>query len=555
MIRAMRPHLVRLGLAGAAGALAELCALGLVASAAWMIARAAEQPSLAALGLAIVAVRGCAVLKGVFRYAERLAGHDAALRALAQLRVRVFDALARRREPVRDGDALMRMVSDVDGIQDLLLRCLLPATGALTAAIAATGFATIVRPSAGAALAAGLLVAGALVPAAVLIVTRRTGAQVHGQRDKLAAASLDLLEGADDLAAFGATDRARTVAAEASARLARLERRAAAVSAAAATAGIIVQTLTALGVLLAARPAGTVTASMLTLTALVAVEAVLPLAAAAQHLAAALPAARRVSALLAKPQEERAAKSLGLPRGPLAVELLGVSVSYSGRPALRGVDVQIRRGGRVAIVGASGAGKSTLLAVVTGEVPVDGAVTLAGSELSMYAPDEVRRAVRGLAQDAHVFTATIRANLVLARPEATEAELVAAARRAHILDFIEGLPGRWDTEVAPDTLSGGQRQRLLLARALLADPQVLLLDEPGEGLDTETADAITRDLLSSAGGGTLLLVTHRLAGLHLADEILVMDEGRIAQRGTHAVLSASPGPYRDLLEAELLTSA
>ena len=567
VMRVLRPHMGRLLVAGLAGVAAEVCGIGLVAAAAWMIARAAEQPPLAALGPAVVAVRASAIFKGVFRYGERLAGHDAALRVLADLRTRVFDAVAARKETIRDGDVLTRMVSDVDGVQDLLLRCALPALAAPATGAAALGLVTAVHPPAGAVLATGLTVAGLLVPGAVYLTSRRTGALIAEARTKLTLAGLDVLEGAEDLAAFGATARAMGTAAEAAERLARLERRAAAITGTATAVGVIVQAATALAMLLAARAEGTVTTAMLTLTALVAVETALPLTAAAHHLSAASPAARRVAALLPPPPPRRPAETpqdaacpgradgpLAMPSGPLGIALLGVRADYGDRPALCGVDLHIERGRRVAVVGASGAGKSSLLAALCGELPISGALTLAGADRGRYDPVDVRRAVRGLTQDAHIFTATIRANLLLARPDATDADLEAAARRAHLLAFVDSLPSRWDTEISPTTLSGGQRQRVLLARAFLADPQILLLDEPTEGLDAQTADAITSDLLSSPTGGTLVLVTHRLTVLDDADEILVMDSGRIVQRGPHTHLSAAPGPYRDLLDAEQLTT-
>lgn len=612
---AVRPYSVRLVAAALAGVAAELSGLGLIAAAAWLIARAAQQPPLAALSLAIVAVRGFALAKGALRYLERLAGHDVALRALAELRGRVFDALAaagpleppapgplpravpgvrgkrrgtagrggragrgggggRRGEVLREGDALTRMVSDVDAVQDLLLRCLLPAVAAVACGAAGLAVCAVVLPAGALVLAGGVAVAGLALPVVAAFAGGRASARAAAERQGLAVRALDVLEGADDLAVFGATERFTGAARESAARLERAERAAARVAAGVSGAGYLVQGVAVAAVAWTGLGAGLdeVAVAVLALTALVTVEAVLPLAGAAQRLREVLPASRRVEALLRTPPPPRTSHPRRVPPGPLGVELLGVGVTYpadvphgggggeaaGGGAALDGVDLAVERGRRIAVVGASGAGKSTLLAVLAGAVaPESGAVMLAGHDLAEHSPEDVRAAVRGLAQDAHVFAGSVRANLLLARPDATDAQVRAAARRARLLEVVDGLPEGWDTVVGEGGrgLSGGQRQRLLLARALLADPPVLVLDEPTEALDPATADAITRDLLTAPGGGTLLLVTHRLAALGHADEVVVMDRGRIVQRGPHDRLLAGPGPYRDLWEAERLTAA
>jgi ATP-binding cassette subfamily C protein/ATP-binding cassette subfamily C protein CydC len=399
-----------------------------------------------------------------------------------------------------------------------------------------------------------------VLPVVAAAAGGRAAARAAVAREELAVLALDVLEGASDLVMFGASARFAARAEGAAARLERAERSAARLAAVVAAAGSAVQGVTVAAVTWTGLRAGVdeVGAAVLALTALVAVESVLPLAVAAQRLREVWPAVRRVGAVLAAPPEAVVARPAVLPRGPLEVELRGVRVAYGGAVALDGVDLRVGRGRRVAVVGASGAGKSTLLAAVSGEVAaVSGAVVLGGRALARYAPADVRAAVRGLAQDAHVFAGTVRANLLLARPGASGEQLEAAAARARFTAVVQALPGGWDAVVGAGGrgLSGGQRQRLLLARALLADPPVLLLDEPAEALDPAAADALTRDLLEAPGGGTLLLVTHRLAALPAADEVVVMDRGRIVQRGRHAELVAVPGAYRDLWDAEALTEA
>jgi ATP-binding cassette subfamily C protein/ATP-binding cassette subfamily C protein CydC len=561
-----RRHRSGLFWAVAAGTGGELCAVGLIASAGWLIARAGQHPPLSALALAIVGVRGFALFRGGLRYAERLSGHDAALGVLAGLRVRVYEALRRSMDPrspsarpgdvrarLRDADLVQRMVADVEGVQDLLLRCLLPAAVAWAVALSAIGLSVALLPAAGAVLAAGLLLAGAGLPAVAAVTSLAGARQSAGARSDLAVHGLDVARGATDLAAFGATGRFVARADAAAARLERLERRAAAVEASMNALGTAIQGLTALAVLWTAQRQGAdgVLVTVLSLTALVAVESVLPVAEAARRLIGLRPAIRRVTDLLASAPPETAGKSVYLAlRARPGIELVRVRVAYGETVALDGIDLRIPAGHKVAIVGASGAGKSTLLGVLSGEFETDGAVLLADAPQDAYDPADVRAAVRGLTQDAHVFATSVRGNIALARPDATAADLDAAARRAGLLGWITAQPAGWDTPITNDRLSGGQRQRLLLARALLADPPVLLLDEPTEGLDLATADRLVTDLLGDSR--TVVLVTHRLAPLTAADEIVVLDRGKVAQRGSHDELVDRAGPYRDLWEAESL---
>jgi ATP-binding cassette subfamily C protein CydCD len=213
-------------------------------------------------------------------------------------------------------------------------------------------------------------------------------------------------------------------------------------------------------------------------------------------------------------------------------------------------------------VGASGSGKTTLAQVLLRFLdPCAGSYTLGGVDARALDGDDVRRLVGLCAQDAHLFDSSVRENLLLAKKGATETELREALARARLLDWADSLPDGLDTLVGEHgaRLSGGQQQRLALARALLADFPVLVLDEPAEHLDLPTADALTADLLAATRGRTTLLITHRLAGLEAVDEVIVLDKGRVVQRGPYAELAAVPGPLRQMAEretaAELLLGA
>jgi len=295
--------------------------------------------------------------------------------------------------------------------------------------------------------------------------------------------------------------------------------------------------------------------AVITLTALAAFEAVTALPAAALQLGAARAAADRIAGVLDTPDPVREpVHPFPPPDRPVHVCIRGGTVRYSADAplAVRNIDLDLEPGRRVALVGATGAGKSTIAAVLFRFVDLSaGTALLNGRDLADYRPDDVRAVISGCAADPHIFDATIRDNLMLARPQASDAELAAAAEKARLLDWITALPLGWDTPVGTHgaALSGGQRQRLALARALLADPAVLVLDEPTAHLDPGQRRTLAADLLTVSAGRSTLLITHDLAGLDQVDEIVVLDHGRVAERGTHAQLIRSGGTYQRLWEA------
>jgi ATP-binding cassette, subfamily C, bacterial CydC len=554
----------RLTLSVLTGAAATGFGVALLATSGFMLARASEHPSILAISVAVVAVRAFSVGRGVSRYLERLTSHDVAFRVLTDIRVAIYRRLERLAPAglaaFRSGDLLAALISDVDATQDLFIRGIGPPLAALLVGAGAVTVCLLILAPAGGLLALGLLAAGAAAPALAVVASRRAARATAPARGELSATVTDLLAGAAELHAFGAQDTT-LAAAEADARLTTLSRRSAAATGLGSglvtgLTGLTVWAILVLGV--AAVGHGTLTRvplAVLTLTALAAFEAVAVMPAAALQLGAARASARRVGTILDAPDpitEPTVPRPLDAgPAGPVSVRMSGVQVRYEqDEPlALDGLDLDLSAGRRVALIGPSGAGKSTAAAVLLRfREPAGGTVTLNGADLASYAADEVRKVVGGCPQDPHIFDATIRDNVRLGRAGANDDELMAAAARARLLPWIESLPLGWDTRVGAHgaAMSGGERQRLALARALLADPAVLILDEPTAHLDPEARAALTTDLLQLTVGRATLLITHEPEGLEQVDEIILLDRGRVTERGTHAELMLSDGRYRQL---------
>ncbi|MFG2982871.1 thiol reductant ABC exporter subunit CydD [Streptomyces sp. NPDC048258] len=548
------------------GALAVGCSVGLMAVSGWLISRASEQPPVLYLMVAVTATRAFGMGRAVFRYAERLVSHDAVLRMLADLRVSVYRRLERiapagLREH-RRGDLLARLVADADALQDYWLRWLLPVGTAVLVGTGSVAFTVWLLPEAGAALAVGLLVAGIGVPLVSGACSRRAERRLAPARGELATRVADLLTGTAELTVAGALEDRKGRARESDGVLTRIAARGAAAGGLGGGLSALVCGLTVVAAAAAAADAvhegrlSGVAMAVAVLTPLAAFEAVNGLPLAGQYRQRVRRSAERVYEVIdspvpvAEPEQPAAA-----PGSPFPLRLTGLTARHPGqeRDALRGLDLTLEAGRRVAVVGPSGSGKTTLAQVLLRFLdPHEGAYTLGGTDTRTLDGDDVRALVGLCAQDAHLFDSSVRENLRLARTGASEEELREALAAARLLEWADGLPDGLDTLVGEhgERISGGQRQRLALARALLADFPVLVLDEPAEHLDLATADALTADLLEATEGRTTVLITHRLAGLEAVDEVLVLDGGEVVQRGAYAELAATEGPLRRLLERE-----
>ncbi|MFZ3498867.1 thiol reductant ABC exporter subunit CydD [Streptomyces sp. 5.8] len=548
------------------GALAVGCSVGLMAVSGWLISRASEQPPVLYLMVAVTATRAFGMGRAVFRYAERLVSHDAVLRMLADLRVSVFQRLERIApaglRTQRRGDLLTRLVADADALQDYWLRWLLPVGTAVLVGTGSVAFTAWLLPGAGAVLAVGLLAAGVGVPLVSAVCARRTERRLAPARGELATRVADLLTGTAELTVAGALGGRKAAAKDSDRTLTGIAARAAAVTGlgsglSALVSGLTVVCSAAVGANAVAggRLSG-VAMAVVVLTPLAAFEAVSGLPQAVQYRQRVRRSAERVYEVIDTPAPvTEPERPEALPASPFPLRLTGLAARHPGqeKDALSGLDLTLEAGRRIAVVGPSGAGKTTLAQVLLRFLDQhEGSYTLGGTDARALDGDDVRRVVGLCAQDAHIFDSSVRENLRLADPGASEGRLREALAAARLLEWAEGLPDGLDTLVGEhgERISGGQRQRLALARALLADFPVLVLDEPAEHLDLATADALTADLLAATEGRTTVLITHRLAGLEEVDEVLVLDGGAVVQRGAYAELAAAPGPLRGLLERE-----
>ncbi|MBN9743201.1 glutathione/cysteine ABC transporter permease/ATPase [Amycolatopsis sp. A1MSW2902] len=524
LLAALRSHRLRLALACVIATAALGCGVALTATSSWLIATAALHPPVLSLMVAIVAVRTFGLAKGVLRYVERLLTHDVALRVLTELRVRVWTRLVRIGPAVtarlRRGELLRRLVSDVDRQQDLVVRGLVPgtATFAVLAATATTlGF---LLPAAGIAAAAGLAIAAIVAPAVTAVATRRAERDTARLRSELSARTVELLHASADLLAFDAAHARHADLRELDARATAEARRSASrrgLGSGIAVLGVGFTAVACLVLGILAVRAGTLSGpalAVLALTPLATAELVAGLPESAQRLLGSHTAAQRLAALdqtpaphsePASPQDLRTADNL-------ATANLSVRWPASPRDAVRDVDFTVGHRTRLLLTGPSGAGKSTVIAALMRYLdPSSGEILLDGADTRSFPSDAVRAQIAWCGTENHLFDSTLRENLRLARPGASDDEIRAALELAQLGAWLASLPDGLDTALGlhGTPVSGGERQRIGIARALLSARPILLLDEPTAHLDAPTAAALAADVLAATRVRSALIATHR----------------------------------------------
>jgi ATP-binding cassette subfamily C protein CydC len=561
LAHALRPRWRQLALALALSCAALAANVGLLAIAGYLVAAAALKPLLETLAFPMAAVRVLGVGRALIRYGERLVAHRTVLSLLADMRVWLFSRLAPLVPAVtakrRSGDLLVRLTADLDELQHLYLRIASPLAVAACALCAITAVFAIFSPVLALSAALLLLAAGVGVPVLALWCARGLGERQLATRGVLYDRVIEGIQGMPDLLISGRSD-------DHAARLGQVEREAgqlqmqqARISGLqAALAGALTTLAVVATLALAVTPIdsghiGGVYLGFLVLLMLAGFEAVQPLGVAFATLGRSLTAAHRLIDMAdAEPMVRDPLQPAAVPARPsLCFDHVSFSYDPADGPVLQDVDLRVEPGRWIAVVGPSGAGKSTLAALALRFWEAySGTVLVGGAPVDAYLLDDLRASFALVGQDTTLFTDTLRNNLRIARAEATDEQILDALAVAQIGNLPGGLDG-WVGEQGL-TLSGGERQRLAVARAVLKDAPILILDEATANLDPTTEEQLLAAVHARMRERAVLVITHRLVGMERMAEIVVLDRGRVVQRGTHAQLSERAGLYREMWEAQ-----
>ncbi|EKZ6374359.1 cysteine/glutathione ABC transporter ATP-binding protein/permease CydC [Klebsiella aerogenes] len=501
-------------------------------------------------------VRGAAIIRTAGRYFERLVSHDATFRVLQHLRVATFSkllplspaGLAR----FRQGELLNRIVADVDTLDHLYLRVISPLVGALVVILVVTIGLSVLDVTLALTLGGIMLATLLLLPPLFYRAGKPTGEQITQLRGQYRQQLTSWLQGQAELMLFNASDRYRKQMEKTEQRWQEAQRRQAELTALSQALMLLIGGIAVIAMLWMAsegvggnsQPGALI--ALFVFCALAAFEALAPVTGAFQHLGQVIASARRITQITEQQPEVTFSQQTPQSFSQVALTLNEVTFSYpqQSAPALKDISLQVAAGEHIAILGRTGCGKSTLLQLLTRAWdPANGQIQLNGQPLSELSDTTLRQAMSVVPQRVHLFSATLRENLLLAAPQVSDARLADILARVGLEKLLEdsGL-NSWLGEGGRQ-LSGGELRRLAIARALLHDAPLMLLDEPTEGLDATTESQIL-DLLSEVmRDKTVLMVTHRLRGLARFNQIIVMDNGQIIEQGSHAELLAKQGRY------------
>jgi thiol reductant ABC exporter CydC subunit len=555
-----RGHRGRLTVAGVTGFATIASSIGLLTASAYLISKAALEPPILDLTVAIVGVRFFALARAAFRYGERLVTHDLSFRLLSDLRVRIAKAVIRLApaglEGFHSGDLLTRVTRDVDALQQIFIRVIMPPIIAIPIVLLAGAIGWMLLPTVGLIVVVTVAFTGVAVPWLVNRVGAAVGRRAASDRSALATTVVDLTNGAAEIVACGRQADFLERLGDVQERACRRERSGAwleGIGTAAVqlmTGGAIMLALVAAIPAVRSGSLSGVNLAVVAMLMMASFEAVAGLPDAFQHLGASLESAERIFSVIDTPSPIREPSQPALVR-PGGIELNHAWLRYDADWVLQGVSLRLDRGQRVALVGESGIGKTTIADVLVRFRDLDrGTYTIDGIDAGECRSEEVRGMVGMVSDDTHLFRTTLAENLRVGDPDADDDRLVEVLDAVRLGDWFRRLPDGLATEIGSGLVSGGEQRRIALARALLADFGVLILDEPTAGLDEATAAKVMDVMLDATRNRTTLLITHRLEGLEDMDEILVLEGGRITARGSHAELLASGGWYRRMWDLE-----
>lgn len=537
-----------------------LASIGLLTLSGWFLSASAVVGAAGLYSfnymLPAAGVRGAAITRTAGRYFERLVSHDATFRVLQHLRVTTFSKLLPLSPAglsrFRQGELLNRVVADVDTLDHLYLRVISPLVGALVVIVVVTvGLSVLDVPLA--MMLGGIMLATLIIlPPLFYRAGKPTGENLTQLRGQYRQQLTTWLQGQAELTIFGASQRYREQMENTELSWHDAQRRQSDLTAASQAVMLLISAIAVLTMLwFAAGGVGDNTQpgaliALFVFCALAAFEALAPVTGAFQHLGQVIASAIRITQITDCPPEVQFPQTSAMAPTAVNVNLQDISFSYPEQPqkALDGISLSIAAGEHVAVLGRTGCGKSTLLQLLTRAWdPQHGEVLLNGVPLTQYGETALRASISMVPQRVHLFSATLRDNLLLAAPQATDEALADVLTRTGLEKLLDdsGL-NAWLGEGGRQ-LSGGELRRLAIARALLHDAPLVLLDEPTEGLDAATESQILELLEEVMQKKTVLMVTHRLRGLSHFDQIIVMDNGQIIEQGNHAALMAKQGRY------------
>ncbi|GAC1644482.1 MAG: thiol reductant ABC exporter subunit CydC [Ktedonobacteraceae bacterium] len=566
LLRLAWPVKVDMALSALIGTATVVSGIGLAATSAYLISQAALHPSVATLSIAIVGVRFFGIARGAFRYLERLVSHRAAFRLLADMRVWFYTALvplvpARlitlkngSQQELRSGDVLRRAVADVDVLQNFYIRVLAPQVIAALVALIMWLFLGAFGGLFGLVYLGFFLLSSVVVPLLAHVASRRLGQHMVVTRSDLQAQLVDSVQGIADLIAFGQEQRQAAFIQALTKKLNSMQMAMAYIGGTQNALTNFFMNMTAWVMLFIAIPfvhngqLDGLFLALLVLSAIASFEIVLPLPGAFQQLGGNLKAASRLFEIVdAAPAVSDPQQPAFLPQDTtITVEHLNFQYEVGEPYVLQDINLTLKPDECVLLVGPSGSGKSTLTRLLLRFFEYqEGRITLGKRDLHDYRQENLYKLISVVEQDTHLFNTSIRANLMLARPEASEEEMVEAAKKAQLHEFVQTLPNGYDTEVGEQglRLSGGERQRVAIARAFLKDTPIVILDEPTVNLDAIAEQSVLQTIQSLRQGRATLMITHRLTAMDMADEILVFQNGHITERGTHQQLLQNEAGY------------